>query len=196
MRYIIIGMIKDGHKIVGYRIKGTNGQMHDMTKDEIVNLVENGSIINAKIQWYNGSAIVRTKEKIPVCARIIKPKQEKQTTGCDTSIEDTKEHELEESKEIKVYSGNEIVDLLSKMEKGTPLKMTCTSKENYKQCLYVGKERTPLGLIEHTFFDGSGLSGLFKFSERFMVNNSKTVKITIDDNDAVEVTRLIQKARG
>lgn len=178
MMYNILGMIKDGHSIVGYRLQDESGQIFDASKEQTVKVVEDGLVNGARIYWYNDNPIVKTKEKLQVCARVIKKKEK-----------------IEKPVEIKKYTGTEMLLILRKIEKGTPLKITFTSVESYKQCLYMGYKESPCNMPEYYFFDGSGLGGMFKFSERFILNN-KNINITLDNNDAELVSKLIQKVKG
>lgn len=170
MKYIIIGVIKDGHKIVGYRLKDTSGKTVDVTKEQTIKAVEDGLVIGAKIQWYNDNPIIRTKDKLPTCARVINKKEDK----------------VKAEKLIEKYTSAEIPDKIKDLDKGTPLKITFTSFENYKQCLYMGCEVSPCGIKEYYFFDGR----LFKFSEKFITNN-KDIIVILNDNNVEIVARLI-----
>lgn len=172
MQYIIIGMIKDRHTIVGYRLKSRDGNTVDVTKDQVIKLIEDGLVINAKVNMSNGSKIVRTKNKIPVCARVINKKEEVKS-------------------KIEKYEKESLVELLNKLDCDTPLKLTFTSVENYKQCIYLGSRKSPCGIVEYFFFDGRD----FKFSENFILNN-ENIKIILNDIDNSIIEGLLKQVKG
>lgn len=85
----------------------------------------------------------------------------------------------EENKQI------DIIGQLNKLMIGTPLKIRLNSFI-WKQCILSGKE----GSVYY-FFDGSGITGEFALSERFINDKSNNVQINLDDNNPIEVTKLL-----
>ena len=61
----------------------------------------------------------------------------------------------------------------------------------YKQCIYCGMQEVQYREA-YGFFDGSGLTGTFAFSKKFILNN-ETIKFKFNDNDTDELAMLLNK---
>lgn len=60
-KYVITSINKSGNKVVSYTIKDNTSET-DVSKDDIISLIEGGQIENAKIQIYKEQKIIRVKD--------------------------------------------------------------------------------------------------------------------------------------
>jgi len=99
-------------------------------------------------------------------------------------------YEVTPSGSSEVLTGQDMVDALDSLEPGTPV-LIDDGVGRYIQVIYMG-----IGEVQYQtvfqFYDGSGISGTFGFSAKFIVNNPDKVSIILDDNDPAKVTKLLE----
>ena len=87
--------------------------------------------------------------------------------------------------------GEDMIAALENMEVGTPV-LVDSGNGRYIQTIYVGisdiQYRTAF-----CFYDGSGLSGNFGLSPKYIRENPDSVSIVLDDNDPGKVATLLKQ---
>lgn len=167
----IIRTIKVGNKITTYVVETDTGQI-EMSKDEVIALINVKRIENATIQMWKGKPIIRIKDKAKKADddRVIKRPNNKG----------------HQNKNIFDLKGNEAVQELKKCKQGFQLKIKIGSGD-WRQIIFLGENRENTFL----FFDGQGIDGKFEFSFRYLINNPESVKFRFNDNNPSEVIKLI-----
>ncbi|MBO4542767.1 MAG: hypothetical protein J5725_06240 [Bacteroidales bacterium] len=91
-------------------------------------------------------------------------------------------------------SGEDMISTLDSLEVGTPV-LVDAGTGNYTQAIYQG-----IGDIQYRtaymFYDGSGISGTFGLSRKFILENPGTVSMVLDDNDPTKVADLLNTIQG
>lgn len=59
--YMVCGVYKDNNEIIGYRLMGSNGRIRIEDREQTIRMIDNGSIRNMRVQYYNGEAVLRGK---------------------------------------------------------------------------------------------------------------------------------------
>lgn len=182
----LLSVEKGEHK---FEYKISLKQYEDMIKNNLDDtvilvfcLVENAMITNKiNILYYNdGELTVRCENGIKYLRDailddgILSPHLEVNKTR--TKVKDKNE----------ILHGVDIINALNKMKKATPLQIQ-TGKTDFKHALLLGCSD---GIF--TFFDNSGLSGMFQLSSNFILNNTDIVSVKLNDNDAIKVAELIR----
>ena len=105
---------KQGRAVMFYDIKDNETTKVEcrVTKDVVVQLCESGKVANAKVQWWEGKAIVRVSDNIPL-----------------VKITDSGE-EISIAK--AVHNTTKVVENTVKVEVKTPAKRKKTSETDYK----------------------------------------------------------------
>lgn len=79
---------------------------------------------------------------------------------------------------------------INALKSGEPLRIKIGSTE-WKQCLFIETMEIQ-GNKVFRFFDNSGLTGMFDFSEKYIYNNTDIIKFEFNKNNPVEVAKLIK----
>ena len=91
-------------------------------------------------------------------------------------------------------SGEDMISTLDSLEVGTPV-LVDAGTGNYTQAIYQG-----IGDIQYRtaymFYDGSGISGTFGLSKKFILENPGAVSMVLDDNDPTKVADLLNTIQG
>jgi hypothetical protein len=58
-QFIIIGVIKNGKNVIGYRVRNAGGGESNLSRPKILELAKQGRIGNARVQNYNGQVILK-----------------------------------------------------------------------------------------------------------------------------------------
>lgn len=59
--YMVCGVYKDDNEIIGYRLMGSDGRIRIEDREQTIRMIDNGSIRNMRVQYYNGEAVLRGK---------------------------------------------------------------------------------------------------------------------------------------
>lgn len=86
--------------------------------------------------------------------------------------------------------GEDMITTLKNMEVGTPVLVNPGS--GYTQAIYVGISEIQYRTA-FCFYDGSGLSGNFGLSPKYIKENPDKVSIVLDDNDPNKVAALLRQ---
>lgn len=181
----ITEVIKQGNRISGYKVSDANG-VKQFTKDEVLNLIRAKQIDNASVQMWQGKPIIRVKDGAD---RFI------ETRGTSLpyhgmTIADSVVSSIKSNTSDELF-GDELVKLLKNTANGIPLKLKLSDTLDWKQVIYMGEEfDSDRKQNTFRFFDGSGVSGIFTLSERFILNN-KAIKAKFNDNEPGETAFLI-----
>ena len=93
-----------------------------------------------------------------------------------------------------ILTGRDMISALEGLEIGTPVLVDAGTGE-YIQAIYEG-----IGDIQYRtaymFYDGSGISGTFGLSKKFILENPGVVSIILDDNDPTKVAGLLDNIKG
>ena len=181
--YDNIDTVKEGNRIKHYIVQDNSGKIGTLSKDNVVELINNKSITNAKIQVYNGSVIVRVKPikqstKKKVSNTLYNECKSSYTNGIVQSI-----------KASHINTGNSIIKKLDNTQVGTPLKIRKYSYDDFEQVIYLGKQEIQCQ-ESYTFFNGKNISGYFGITKRYILEE-KELEIKFDDNDTSEVAFLL-----
>ena len=87
--------------------------------------------------------------------------------------------------------GNDMIAELENMEVGTPV-LVNAGDGNYIQTIYAGVKEIQYRTT-FTFFDGSGVSGSFGLSAKYIRENPDNVSMILNDNDPNKVAALIRQ---
>ena len=98
---------------------------------------------------------------------------------------------IRSSNQPNALYGEDMVAALENMEVGTPLLVDAGNGE-YIQALYAGVAEIQYRTA-FQFYDGSGLSGSFGLSAKYIKNNSDKVSIILNDNDPGKVAKLTKE---
>ena len=93
-----------------------------------------------------------------------------------------------------VLTGKNMIQTLDSLAVGTPLLIDVGTGE-YTQVIYQGVAEIQYRTA-YMFYDGSGIDGTFGETKRFILDNPGTVSMILDDNDPVEVSRLLKEIKG
>lgn len=187
----IVGVAKCGNKIAYYGVQDDSGNISNVSKDDVVRLVQSKDITNAKTQMWNGNAIVRIKDNVKTI----------QVTNVQTTKNKpapTVVHKEASSVATDIASGilgnkpirgSKAVNWLKGTTKGTPLKIRVSDYKNFEQVIYMGLKEVQ-NREAHVFFNGQGASGTFALSENYIIGKTD-IEIVVGDNDPCEVNFLL-----
>lgn len=91
---------------------------------------------------------------------------------------------------INGVSLKSLIDNLCRAKAGTPLRVKINENVDYKHCIYLGRDED-----KFLFFDGSGVDGRFIISTNFIRNNFGKIQFDFDNNNPVDVTRLLKEVK-
>lgn len=151
----VLEVVKNKNRIMHYLVVNSKGQQAKITKDILVKEIEAGNVENAKVQYYNGSTIVRVDK---ACVT----KENNYTKLC----------------------GEQAIKTLKLLEKGTPLKIKSSPNFDFEQVIYTGI-REVQGQTVFTFFNNDSLSGCFALSERFIINYKIEMQLNNNEPEKV-----------
>lgn len=191
----VVNVVKNGNRIAYYECIDNNGNQYKLKKDQLIKEIESGNCDNAKLQIYYGSKIVRISNK----------KNASVTTAnnSDRQIVNQITHNSNQQNyynyNMSLGSANRPKSLLVgkqanarllQMEIGTPLKIKESIYSDFQQVIFMGIKNVQTREA-FVFFNNEGLTGSFALSSKFIENNTETVQFMFDNNDPVEVTKLI-----
>lgn len=182
----ITDIIKEKNRIKGYEIED-NGEKRIVPKQSVVYLIKTGRIKNATLQTLkDGREIIRVNKKTLQSNKI----ESNGTIANDIAIT----VKLSAGEKVEL-SGIGAINVLLKLQAGTPLKVKIADFLDWKQCIMLKVEKDANKGIIFTFFDGSGTTGLFQLSQKSILDTNSKIKFLFNDNDPVETNFLIKYMR-
>lgn len=89
------------------------------------------------------------------------------------------------------FYGSDVITILDDLSSGTPVLVDC-GNGTYIQTIYMG-----VGEIQYRpaymFYDGSGISGTFGLSAKYIRESGDAVSIILDNNEPTVVARLLKE---
>lgn len=168
----------------------TSGCLIDnVDKAEIILNIKRKKIDNATIQVYEGNTIIRVKDDVPTKIDYTGQKKSRTSTKIIEHIVD--------DKDTTELFGMDAVNNVIKLSKGTPIQIKVGEYSDWKQALFMGIDKdSSLESSKLTFFDGCGISGIFQFSMKYIADNPNKVRFKLNDNNPVEVSKLLSSIKN
>lgn len=100
---------------------------------------------------------------------------------------------------VHTFTGENAIKELMMLAQGTPVKVRLSESLPWKQTIFmniISSSTYPGGTANNpgdsviTLFDGSGVTGAFQLSFKFIMNRG--IKFKFNDNNPEEVTKLLQ----
>lgn len=197
----IVEVQKDGRRVTGYKVSDGN-DIRLVSKEQIVKAIEAGQIDNAKVQWYQGNAIVRIQDdNVSTSNRRQNSSASKQANGIvrrerkPSGKQNINNVEFVFDSKLTSITGNEIFKLLLK-EFGfnddvtghiSEMYMTCTRTWDMSKKLYVDKDKVIIAMIQdyiaHTLMRETEVIARMKYSKyKFDGSDKEPYPTYIDDN--------------
>lgn len=197
----IIEVQKDGRRVTGYKVSDGN-DIRLVSKEQIVKAIEAGQIDNAKVQWYQGNAIVRIQDdSVTTSNRRQKSTSTKQANSTTRRERKTSGKQNIDNVEFvfdsKIISitGNDIFKLLLKEFEFkddvtghiSEMYMTCTRTWDMSKKLYVDKDKVIIAMIQdyiaHTLMREAEVRARMIYNKyKFNGSDKEPYPTYIDDN--------------
>lgn len=194
----IIRVVKDKNRIAGYVVSDGRG-ITKVSKDKAVELIQLKMIDNATLQKWQGKYIIRIKDNDSKTKdtedRIVSADRNITKVGNSlpykgSSIADSIAVTIKSNNKHELYC-QDAINILNNTAEGVPLKVKMNDYLEWKQCIFIGS-RYDNNRKDNIFrfFDGSGVTGTFDFSQKYISNNDK-IKFKFNDNDPTETAFLL-----
>ena len=193
----VVNIVKNGNRIAYYECVDNQGRQGRLTKEQLIAEIEAGRCDNAKLQVYDCSKIVRISKNSPASTKQVSGKSVKTQVSNQQQPQKKVQNYHNYNASIaaanrpkSVVVGKQANDILLHMETGTPLKVKASNYSGFQQVIFMGIKDLQ-SREAFVFFNDEGFSGSFALSSKFIENNTETVQFIFDDNDPMEVGRLV-----
>ena len=178
----VVNVAKKGNRIDYYECIDNMGRRANLSKSQLIKEIQAGRCENAKLQIYYGSYIIRVDKDIPK-SDVTNSQKGNLYSNYNKALQ-------EQNRPSSITVGDEAVNKLIHMEIGTPLKVK-TGYSDFIQAIFMGIKDIQ-SCESFVFFTDEGLTGAFGLSAKFIRNNTEQVQFKFNDNDPVEVARLLE----
>lgn len=186
----VVNVVKNGNRIAYYECVDNQGRQGRLTKEQLINEIQAGNCENATLQVYYGSKIVRISKKAPASVKKVNNVQNHKPQKNVQNYHNYKASIDAANRPKSIVVGKKANDILLHMEIGIPLKVKASAYSDFQQVIFMGIKDVQ-SREAFVFFNNEGLTGTFALSSRFIENNTEAVQFIFDDNDPMEVCRLI-----